>query len=187
MSAGPIRACDHRSVGVILTREDGRMLLIRRALPPIGIAPVAGHLDEHGDDLAAATAEVREEVGLSVGALALVAEGWRPNLCRRPITSGRRPGHQWTVYRGEATGTLIADPRETRVARWVTRGQVATLAARTIAYAHGYVTDARYQASPGLEAVWLQWLLAADLLDPVAAHDIRAVDRVAQQPIGGSQ
>jgi ADP-ribose pyrophosphatase YjhB (NUDIX family) len=85
---------------------------LRGVRPPAGIAPVAGHVDQHGGPEHAACAEVGEEVGLVVTSLHLVTSVCRPNRCRR--LTRNRVGHQWSIYRAEASGQIRSSPRETR-------------------------------------------------------------------------
>lgn len=180
--------CDNASVGVLISDAADRWLLLHRATPPAGIAPCAGHVfDDHAvrtvdgqidataSYRAAAVAEVREELGLTVTAesLALVASGWRTAACRRR-PGPRGVGHDWRVYHAPATGTLAPSTRETKGARWYTRPELQALAERTADYARGRLTDADFTAAPGIEPVWCQWLhetslirLAEDALDVI--------------------
>lgn len=145
--------CDHTSVGVIVTDRAGRMLmLLTRARPPVGIAPVAGHVDQHGTPQQAAIAEVREEIGLDAVRLREVASGRRDNRCGRPGGNW----HQWTIFRAEVSGVLNPSRDETKGARWYHPGEVQTLASRTAAHARGHIVD--WDREPGLEPVWVGWL-----------------------------
>jgi ADP-ribose pyrophosphatase YjhB (NUDIX family) len=168
--------CDHTSVGVIIAQR-GRYLLLTRARPPAGVAPPAGHIDQHGGPVEAALAEVAEEVGLRVTELCELVTGWRDNTCRR------RPagpvGHQWTVYRARGvTGRLRASRTETRGARWYTPAELVGLAERTAAYADGRLAEADWQSRPGIEPVWCQWLTRAGVLR-LSRRELAAVDEVA--------
>ena len=58
--------CDNKSVGVIIQNPEGEVALLRRAKFPVGMAPVAGHVDEHGSPEQAAIDEAAEEVGLHI-------------------------------------------------------------------------------------------------------------------------
>jgi len=40
--------CDNKAVGVLIFDKDDRMLLLKRGRYPMGYAPVAGHIDDHG-------------------------------------------------------------------------------------------------------------------------------------------
>jgi len=106
-------------------------LLIERARPPYGFAPPAGHVDDSPTFEAAAQRELKEEVGLDVSTLRLVAEGRREN-------PGRRPGgtwHYWRVYdAGEANGDLRPSPDETKQASWFGPKELQFLADRSRAY-----------------------------------------------------
>lgn len=98
---------------MLITDPDARLLVIERATAPVGIAPPAGYVfDAHPNYLAAARAEVAEELGLTVTTLTkLPVGGWRPNRCRRlPGPAG--VGHFWQLYRAIADGTLRPSPRE---------------------------------------------------------------------------
>lgn len=167
--------CDNASVGVVI-ESAGRVLLLTRAKPPAGIAPPAGHVDDHGSPDQAARAEVAEEVGLTVTGLSKVLTGWRDNVCRRRTTG--RVGHQWTIYRAQATGQLRPSRDETRGARWYSRAEVQRLADRTAAYAQGEVSEADWQRRPGLEPVWCHWLHELRLVR-LSGTDLRRIAEVA--------
>lgn len=157
--------CDHTSVGVIVTDEHGRYLLIERAEYPHAWALPAGHVDDHGNPGKTAREKVSEETGLTVGQLEHVTGGWRPNQCCRLIRQGRTPGHHWTVYRVTVTGEPAPSADKTRATRWVTGAELQALADRTAAYARGKVTETEWAASPGLEDVWRWWLRRVGILD----------------------
>ena len=110
MVSGSIPSCDHTSVGVLAWRS-GRLLLIERRKPPVGIAPPAGHVDQHGSFEAAAAAELFEETGLHSGRFDLLKSAAYRNPCRRPGGDW----HHWRIY--EATdlwGELHPSPSETK-------------------------------------------------------------------------
>lgn len=167
--------CDHKSVGVIIEGMPGyagpadHYLMFERVKPPHGIAPVAGHLDDHGSYLDAMQAETVEETGLEVVEYHLVANGWRGNACRRQPANSE-VGHDWKIYKALALGDQAAAPAETKNLHWYSRGDIAEMAARTMLYALDYVTGAEFKAEPGIEPVWIQWLIEAQLLDPKGMH-----------------
>lgn len=177
---GPV--CDHRSVGVLIRDTTGRYLMFERTRPPVGVAPVAGHVDRHGGPEQAARAEVAEEVGLRVTALIPVAAGWRPNRCRRP-TGGAPAGHHWTIYRATAAGTPSPASEEARNVRWVTPGELQALTDRTAAHARGEIPAADFAAAPGLEPVWVEWLHALGLVG-VTSGDLARIAALARRPPG---
>ena len=135
--------CDHTSVGVLIFNKAGELLLIDRGTFPFGMAPPAGHVDEHGSYEQAAIDEVREEVGLEVLDLELVAEGRVENPCRRVNGTW----HYWKVYRATADGELNLSPRETRGAEWCDVPRLRELGALGVS-----------EESEHLESVWKYWL-----------------------------
>lgn len=171
------KVCDNTSVGVIVTDDIGRYLMFKRATPPVGIAPVAGHVDDHGTYDDAARAEVREEVGLTVVSLQLRAVRWRANVCRRrhgPIG----PGHNWNVYTAVVAGDLAPDEREALDARWYTSGMVRALVNRTVDYADGRLTAEQFAADPGIEPVWVEFLHDAGVIH-VSPDELAVAGRLA--------
>lgn len=155
--------CDGRSAGALLFDGLGRVLLGERAKPPEGIAPPCGHVKDHDASrthLQAAVDETFEEYGLTVRPEDLVSvySRWQPNQCGAvvPHPSG---GHQWEVLRTDRwSGEVTIAPDEVRSYGWYDLGQVRHLADRTIAYAHGHLSDADWKQAPGLEPVWVDIL-----------------------------
>lgn len=171
------------SVGVIVTDPDGRFLLLHRAKPPVGLAPIAGHVDEHGGPRQAAYSEAWEEAGLDIG-VRLIASAHLPNLCRRPSGSAlNRPGHDWWVYATEVgrdpATTFSVD--ETKGGAWYTPAQLQALAERTVTYACGEISEADWQRDPGLEPVWAHWMRELGHVR-VSEADLAAVAAVFCEP-----
>lgn len=136
-----MKTCDNKSAGVLIEHDDRLLMFERQTFPP-GIAPPAGHIDDHGSAEQAAVAEVQEEVGLTVVGLTLVDWLWLPNRCRRaPGLKG--VGHEWAIYRARVTGVLDLDEREARNASWWTPGDLGWRARRTV-----------LGGDDGLEPVW---------------------------------
>lgn len=151
--------CDHTSVGILVFR-DGKLLIIDRKRPPLGLAAPAGHVDKHGnpDDSeisqfeTAARNELEEEAGLQATSLTLIGEGRKENPCRRPDGTW----HYWRIYRTEALGELKPSTEETRGHFWCTRDQMADLLKGKS------ITMSRGEA--GLEPVWHDWFTELDIL-----------------------
>lgn len=172
--------CDNASVGVLI-EEEGLYLVFERALPPAGVAPVAGHVfDAHASYDAAAVAEVREELGLTVKSLELTrAGGWRANRCRRLPGPGG-VGHQWQVYRATVSGTLAPSAREARNPHWLDPADLQRLTERTVACACGDIPPHLFAAAPGIEPVWVQWLSDLGIIT-VSPANLAAVDELTKQ------
>ncbi|MFI6603740.1 NUDIX domain-containing protein [Nonomuraea sp. NPDC050536] len=180
----PIRwlepVCDRTSVGILITDQQGRHLLFDRSTTHGGVAPATGHAAEHGTFTDAARAKVTDEVGLAMTSLTAVASGWRDNACHRhpaPEADGRRGGHHWEVFQAEAAGTLALRPRTNGTARWSTVDELQELTRRTAEHARGRTDDAAFAARPGIEPVWVHWLVTAGLVD-VTPEDLAAIDRL---------
>jgi ADP-ribose pyrophosphatase YjhB (NUDIX family) len=167
--------CCGETVGVLIADPAARLLLFARRQPPPGVAPVAGHVGEHGTFEAAARAEVAEEVGLSVVRLEELARGWRGSWCRRGSA-----GHMWRIYLADVTGEVRLKPDEAADAAWYTPAQVQALAGRTVAHARGQVTATEFNADPGLEPVWVLWLAGLGHIT-VPLADLAAVEALARQ------
>jgi len=151
--------CDHKSVGIIIEDHSGNLLLIRRGRYPVGIAPVAGHIDNHGGPTQAAINEVREEIGLTIHADDLQATTIQNrdvgNRCRR--LGGDH--HHWWVYKTSSVeGELQLDKDEASDACWYSQGEVRELARRTQSLRDGSLTEEDFTEDPGLEPVWLDFL-----------------------------
>ncbi|SEP53372.1 NUDIX hydrolase [Amycolatopsis saalfeldensis] len=149
------KRCDHAAVGVLISSPAG-LLVFERVRFPVGIAPVAGHVDQHGGPEQAARAEVAEEVGLTVTSLHLLTTAWRPNRCRRPTSD--RAGHHWSIYRAEVSGQIRPSTKEVRAPRWLSPEPLQQHAHRTAAYAAGRLSEEQFIAEPGLEPVWVRFL-----------------------------
>lgn len=155
---GMTKKCDNKSVGVIIRNEMGDFLMIERMKFPFGFAPVAGHVDEGGEDYeAAAYRETLEEVGLGLDKKTLlldrVLENQLSTDCKRG--GGEGPWHHWQVYRAEEwSGEVKRSEDETKQAIWLTRSEIGALAERTEAYMRGKISEKEWEASPGLEEVW---------------------------------
>lgn len=147
------KQCDNKSVGALIYDEQGRLLMIERKKFPFGIAPPAGHVDDHGKPQDVVIAEVQEEVGLMVVTTTLKAEGSRKNVCRRE--GGDH--HYWVIYTVTVTGTVQGSVDETKSVGWYTKEQIARLARRTEAYRASVISEDEWQESPGLEEVWYDW------------------------------
>ena len=170
--------CDNTSVGVLITRDDGRYLMPVRAARPAGIAPPAGHVfdwDRHGSYPDAARALITAGLRLSVKALELTAEDWQADRCGRP-PGPRGTGHQWQVY--TALAYHAPDPPR-RHARWLHPAEISQLAERTAQYAHGRVTDAQFHARPGIAPAWVTFLTSLGIIT-VASPDLAAIEHLAQ-------
>jgi 8-oxo-dGTP pyrophosphatase MutT (NUDIX family) len=153
------KQCDNTSVGVIIKDNKGRVALLKRARFPVGIAPPAGHIDTHGTPEQAAIAEVAEELGLYITAgnlqKTIIQKRRVSNQCRR--VGGDH--HNWWVYEANKfEGRLNPDPDETKGAAWYDPAQLQELANRTTSFQAGHIGQSAWEASPGLEEIWLSFL-----------------------------
>lgn len=153
------KKCDHKSVGMLVWRED-RVLLIERKRFPFGFAPPAGHVDGDSNFEDAARRELKEEVGLDVKNIKLVIEGRKENECRREDGTW----HYWKIYKIEAEGEILRSQEETRQAGWYDKEQLNELAKKTEKYTKGEITDDLWQESPGIEPVWYEWFKQLDII-----------------------
>jgi|HubBroStandDraft_4_1064222.scaffolds.fasta_scaffold114740_2 8-oxo-dGTP pyrophosphatase MutT (NUDIX family) len=153
------KICDNKSVGVIIRGPENSFALLKRAFFPVGFAPVAGHVDDHGSVEQAAIDEVHEEVGLTVKLEDLVPTaivGTRfNNHCRRKGGTY----HDWWVFEvTKFSGEIIPDPTETQGAAWYGAEDVQLLADRTRQYQAQMIEQQDWLANPGLEEIWVTML-----------------------------
>jgi ADP-ribose pyrophosphatase YjhB (NUDIX family) len=141
-------------------RNNDSLLLIERRRAPFGLAPPAGHVDNHGSWEDAARAELREEVGLSTRSLNLIYEGRKNNPCRR--IGG--DWHYWKIYNVEALGALKPSYDETKGARWYSFQEIRELADRTARYLAHEIADDAWQSNPGIEPVWRELFIELGIL-----------------------
>lgn len=153
--------CDNKSVGVLLTDSDDRLMLISRRKAPYGWAPVAGHIDDHGSPEQAAVNEVREELGLmlAVDSLCLVIEGRQiHNQCRR--IGGDH--HTWWVYQAPLpAGMPQPSGTETNGAAPMDSDQLQQLANFT----SNALSIDREDGPYALEPVWRDLLIELQYID----------------------
>lgn len=159
------KPCDNKSVGIIVRNADGSIALLKRAFFPVGYAPVAGHVDDHGSVEQAAIDEVKEEIGLVVTKEDLqptVIAGIRfHNHCRRQGGTF----HDWWVFIADHfNGDIVPDTEETKGADWYTTEEVQLLADRTADYQAQMIEQQDWLANPGLEEVWVEMLRQLDVI-----------------------
>ncbi len=147
------KICDHKSVGMLVWK-DGKLLVIERMKFPFAWAPPAGHLDGREDYEEMAKLELFEETGLSTKSLKLIANGRKENPCRRIDGTW----HFWQIFEVEAFGNLKRSKTETKQAKWVSIDELKKLAERCDQYLAGKISIEDWQANPGLEPVWHEWL-----------------------------
>ncbi|WP_160050093.1 MULTISPECIES: NUDIX hydrolase [unclassified Nocardiopsis] len=173
--------CCGTSIGILIEDSEQRLLMITRGWWPQGTAPVAGHVrDSHESVAAALVAEVEEEVGLTVTGDQLLWEGHLPNLCAS-LPHLPTPGHYWHLAIATAEGRVVAAPGETRGAAWYTRSEVRALARATLAHyrAGGRPSD---QPDASLEAVWLRLLFEAGRLPWLTEEDLALAEKAYTTP-----
>ncbi|MBI2632301.1 NUDIX hydrolase [Candidatus Pacearchaeota archaeon] len=89
----------HFSVGAIIKKGD-RILLIDRAVPPLGFACPAGHVEHKENFEDALLREVKEEIGMQVfGYKLLFEETLYGNDCNKGAHN-----HHWIVFECEVRG-----------------------------------------------------------------------------------
>ncbi len=153
------KQCDHTSVGMLVWRDE-KLLLIERAKYPFGFAVPAGHVDADQTFEAAATRELKEEVGLDAQTLELIGEKRKENPCRRENGTW----HYWKIYKVSAQGELRRSEDETKRAGWYTPEQVRQLGKRTEEYLEHRISEDDWAKSPGLEPVMHEWLKELNII-----------------------
>jgi 8-oxo-dGTP pyrophosphatase MutT (NUDIX family) len=159
------KLCDNKSVGIIVRNPEGSFALLKRAFFPIGYAPVAGHVDDHGSVEQAAIDEVAEEIGLTITKEDLqptaIAATRFNNHCRR------RGGtyHDWWVYMVDHySGEIVPDPEETKGADWYAPSELQQLADRTRDFQAQMIEQQDWVDAPGLEEIWVTMLVQLELI-----------------------
>lgn len=145
------QVCDHKSVGMIV-RKDDKILLIERKKAPFGFAPPAGHLDGDTFDHSAIR-ELEEEVGLETNEIKLLIEGRKENKCRRDGGNW----HYWKIYEVKTNGEINRSESETKQASWFTLEQIKLLIEKTNKYLSKEISESEWIQSPGLEPIWMEW------------------------------
>lgn len=148
-----MKKCDHKSVGMLVWKNDG-LLLIERKIFPFGFAPPAGHVDEDIIFENAVKRELKEEVGLDAQNIKLLIEGRKENPCRREDGTW----HYWKIYKVEATGEVKRSEDETKQANFCIKDDLLLLTIKTEKYIRGEIKESEWESSPGIEPVWYEWL-----------------------------
>ena len=145
------KTCDHKSVGILVWKEN-KLLLIERKNFPFGFAPPAGHLD--GDSFeTGAKRELKEEVGLDAIELKLLLEQKAENICKQ------RDGtwHYWKIYEAKVKGEVQRSLDETKQVGWYSLAEIKSLSNRTKEYLEGKIKEEEWRSKPGIETVWYDW------------------------------
>lgn len=147
------KICDHKSVGMLVWKNN-KILLIERMKFPFAFAPPAGHLDGNESFEEMAKIELFEETGLVAKSLKLLIEGRKENPCRRTDGSW----HYWQIFEVQVEGEINRSLSETKQIKWVSIEELRQLAKRTEGYQAGKISEADWKTNPGLEPVWREWL-----------------------------
>lgn len=153
------KICDNLSVGIVIRNKSGLYALLERRKFPVGFAPVAGHIDNHGSAEQAALDEAQEELGINL----------TPDNLQKTVIDTKRKNNQcvreggsyhiWTVFESTIPHqALQPDVNETKGGRWFHPDELQALADRTRAYLRSEISESDWQKSPGLEHVWLDHL-----------------------------
>lgn len=148
-----MKKCDHKSVGMLVWKNDG-LLLIERKIFPFGFAPPAGHVDEDIIFENTVKRELKEEVGLDSRDIKLLIEGRKENPCRRENGTW----HYWKIYKVEATGEVKRSEDEIKQANFYTKDDLLLLTVKTERYIRGEIEESEWENAPGIEPVWYEWL-----------------------------
>jgi ADP-ribose pyrophosphatase YjhB (NUDIX family) len=153
--------CDNKSVGMLVWKE-GSLLMIERKKYPFGFAPPAGHVDSDSSFESAAIRELLEETGLKTKNFQLLTEGRKDTSCRRGGT-----WHYWKIYKMKVEGDLIQNIHESKQIKWFSKNEMQKLARRTQQYIDGRISEEEWQASPGIEVVWYEWLTKLKIIKSI--------------------
>ena len=144
--------CDHKSVGMIVYKED-KILLIERGRSPFGFAIPAGHVDADLTFEESAIRELKEEVGLDTKSMELIMEGRKENKCRREGGIW----HYWKIYKMEVEGKIDRSLDETKQSGFYDINQIKVFAERTEKYLNKEIEEEEWSKNPGLEPVMHEW------------------------------
>jgi ADP-ribose pyrophosphatase YjhB (NUDIX family) len=118
----------------------GRMLLMKRARPPLTYAPPGGHLEIHEDPIEGIRREMREETGLEITILG-VAGAWFGSI------DNGRPPLLGIDYFAETKSNAVTLSDEHVNFVWVSRDDIVTGRVETLDHwEYGYRPDALLQA-----------------------------------------
>ena len=112
----------HYSVGALIKKGD-KYLLIDRVDPPLGLAGLAGHINEGEVPEETLLRKVREESGLTIKNHSLLFEeevGW--NWCRAGVQS-----HYWYIYKCEVEGEVQNNPEASKSIGWYSADEIKKL------------------------------------------------------------
>lgn len=112
----------HRAVHILMQRANGDVFLQKRSMgkdsfPGRWDSSASGHLDSGEEYAAAASREVREELGCEPGSLRLIGG----------LTASERTGQEFVwIYHGQHEGPFSLHPEEIDEGRWVAVADVDT-------------------------------------------------------------
>ena len=97
--------------------------MIDRAVPPMGFAGIAGHVDVGESELDAVRREIKEESGLEFSNPKLLfSEELDWNWCSKGITV-----HRWYLFAGDIFGEIKQNVGETRSIGWYSPEEIQKL------------------------------------------------------------
>jgi isopentenyldiphosphate isomerase len=183
LSSEPTLVCNHTSVGILVFNESpaeqSKLLLIKRRRPPLGFAPVAGHVDQPLTHFNMARWRLHHEVGLEASELVELLHMRLKNKCRMPDGDW----HIWRIFKAHALGSVQPNAEEAEFVGWYTKEEIAALGARTQLYKSGQLSDAEWKNNPGLQEVWQDLFRQIGILDDPEQSQKRKVPRFLYQRV----
>jgi hypothetical protein len=64
-------------------------------------------------------------------------------------------------------GDLIQNIHESKQIKWFSKNEMQKLASRTQQYIDGRISEEEWQASPGIEVVWYEWLTKLKIIKSI--------------------